>query len=204
MQLQHRRVELWFLRFILLSCVIWLGSQNACTSRTHTIDTTNAKSFRLGKNSTEKLTIYHCHGGSGNGMGELKAVFSSIFPESLTVDLSGYVSRHRSYDELNKIGTNANDIFLGLFYPIGCGEPVSQWLFLGFKGSIVIHSPESPHTHPDVNRMLKNVPYFGPVKDSIKTKKDLLLRYLQTVWWSYFQKELPVSTLVYGRNHSKK
>ena len=202
--LQYRRVELWSLRFILFSWVTWLGSQNLCTCKTKAIYAKNARSFWVGENSTEAPpTIYHCQAGFGNGMGELKAVFSSIFPEYLIVDLSGYVSRHRSYDELNKRGTNANDIFLGLFYPVGCGEPISQWLFLGFKGSIVIHSPESPHTHPDVNGMLKNVHYFGPVKDDIKTEKDHLLTYLQTVWWSDFQKELSVSTLVYGRNHSK-
>jgi len=136
-------------------------------------------------------------------MGELKAVFSSVFPESSIVDLSGHVSRHRSYGKLNKLHTKKSDIFLGLFYPIGCGEPISQWLFLSFKGSVVIHSPESPHTHPNLNKMLKNIHYFGPVEEAIKTENDMLLTYLQTVWWANFQKELSVSTLLYGRNQSK-
>jgi len=150
-----------------------------------------------------KRQIYHCARGNGHGMGELKAVFSSVFPESLIVDLSGYVSRHELYNELNKIHTYKSDIFLGLFYPIGCAEPVSQWLFLSFKGSVVIHSPESPHTHPDLNQMLTNIHYFGPVKETMKTENDMLMTYLQTVWWAYFQKELSISNLLYGRNQSK-
>ena len=100
-------------------------------------------------------------------------------------------------------GVVANDIFLGLFYPIGCGEPISQWLFLGFKGSIVVHSPESPHTHPDLNKLHQRIHYFGPVKENIKREGDLLLTYLQTVWWSEFQKDLSVSNLIYGKSQSK-
>ena len=180
-----------------------LGSQNLCIPKTITIEASKPNAIGVVENSTKPPTIYHCYTGNGNGMGELKAVFSSVYPESLMVDLSGHVSRHRSYDELNKIHTDERDVFLGLFYPIGCGEPISQWVFLSFKGSIVIHSPESPHTHPNANRMPKNVHYFGPVKDSIKTENDILLTYLQTVWWSDFEKELSVTTLLYGRNHSK-
>ena len=201
MPLHFSRVDFWFLRFILILWSFSLNTKNLC-SRTKVA----GKSSNLGvvaRNSTGPTTIYHCYRGDGNGMGELKAVFSSVFPESSFVDLSGYISSHNSYDELNRRQTKTNDIFLGLFYPIGCGEPVSQWLFLGFKGSIVVHSPESPHTHPNLNQILENVHYFGPVKESVKTERDLLLTYMQTVWWSEFQQDLPVSTLMYGRNQSK-
>lgn len=133
-------------------------------------------------------------------MGELKSVFSSILSEYSFEDLSHYISKHRAYKSLSEKETGPNDIFLGLFYPVGCGEPISQWLFLGFEGSIVLHSPESPQRHPHPSAMHKNVHYFGPVKRSIKMGGDLLLTYMQTTWWAYFQQLLPVRALIYGEN----
>jgi len=162
-----------------------------------------SNSITVTENSTDPPTLYHCCGVNGGGMRELRAVFSSVFPDSLIVDLSDHVSRKGSYYKLNKINTHKRDIFLGFYYPVGCGEPVSQWLFLRFQGSVVIHSPESQHTHPNSNRMLTNIHYFGPVKESIKREGDLLLTYLQTVWWADFQKELSVSTLIYGKNRTE-
>jgi len=213
MQLQSRQENHLTARVFSIYFMLWAivpRIQELFAYRTHTTNivvesaiSLKSKSFGADENSTDPPTIYHCHKGYGNGMGELKAVFSSIFPEYLIVDLSSHVSKHKSYNELNKRHTNANDIFLGLFYPIGCGEPLSQWLFLGFKGSIVVHSPESPHTHPDLNKLHKRIHCFGPVKENIKREGDLLLTYLQTVWWSEFQKDLSVSTLIYGKSQSK-
>lgn len=201
-QQKYKHVDICFFRLVLLLCAISMGNEHLCTSTTNTIEAKKSNSLRTTVNLTHPSTIYHCYSGFGNGMGELKAVFSSIFPESSIVDLSDYISGRLLYEDMNMIHTKTNDIFLGLFHPIGCGEPISQWLYLGFRGSIVIHSPESPHTHPDLNRMLNNIHYFGPVKESAKTENDVLLTYLQTVWWSNFQKELPVSTLIYGQNQS--
>lgn len=51
--------------------------------------------------------------------------------------------------------------------------------------------------------MLKNIHYFGPVKENVKSEKDILLTYLQTVWWSEFREQLPVSTLINGKKKVK-
>ena len=130
------------------------------------------------KNFSKPGRIFFCYDGPGDGMIEIKSIFRSVVPEYSFEALSKYLAMnpsYRSYDQLFRIATNNKDIFLGLSYPLGCGDPITQWLLLAFRGAIVIYSPESPHHHPDLAIMRRRIHYFLAMSE--KKYKEMVTCY---------------------------
>lgn len=162
--------------------------------------------FTRQNNASALRRIFFCHDGPGDGMVEIMSIFRSVLPEYSFESLSKYLSIHPphvSYEKLFGIPTNNQDIFLGLSYPLGCRDPITQWLLLGFRGNIVIYSPESPHNHPDLAILRDNIHYFGHVKKQVKRSGDMLLTYLQTTWWNDLRAHLPIPALINGKKRPK-
>jgi len=140
------------------------------------------------KNETTPPTVFFCHKGDGNGMREDKKVMQSALPDFQFVDLSG-IPLNRGYEyrqNLKNRHTNEYDIFMHPMYDLGqgCSTAISTWLLTRFRGEIVVFSSESEYHHP-FRRTRAGQHVFGPIQHPLEG--DLVLYYLQTVWWDRFQ-----------------
>lgn len=155
-------------------------------------------------NSTEHVrppTIYMCGDRNGaNGFRETKKILLSALPEYTFSDLGAAgVGRNRRLQLPPEYFwpkfTNPYDIFITTFEFNDCNNELSSWLFKYFNGHFLLFSPESQKSHP-INHALGNRAHyhaFGPLLNPRST--DMMLTYLQFVWWDKFQYILTPQTL---------
>jgi len=143
-------------------------------------------------------TIYKCTSNLGNGMRESQKILEGVLPEYNVFDLSTIrIDKGRFYntDFLQENYTNDHDVFFTTFSFGKCGEIINRWLLTHFNGHIVLFSGEDEIPHPAPGRSMRNMHAFGPLIDP--KPQDLVLYYLQLVWWDKYQDKLTPASMVY-------
>lgn len=149
-------------------------------------------------------TIYLCTKQDGNGFEEARALFSSVLPEyeikilEESIITSGRKQRIKRLPDTfyHENFTNSYDMLLDSF-SLSCQiPPYSSWIQTRFNGHIILFSPESPKDHP-INRVSiprDHMHAFGPLVHP--QSQDMVLTYLQFVWWHRFKDILTPTILL--------
>jgi len=145
-------------------------------------------------------TIYLCTDQDGNGFREAKKIFTSALPEYSVVQLPSLNTGGRKFKLPPQVlwpnYTNTYDIFLDTFRFSTCNGQIFSWLSRYYNGHYIFFSGESEKTHP-VNHLLGNRKHFhsfGPLLNP--TSADMVLTYMQYVWFDIFKAYLPPDVLL--------
>jgi hypothetical protein len=149
-------------------------------------------------------TIYLCTKQDGNGFEEAKALFSSVLPEYKIKILEESIIALGRKQRIKRLPdtffyenfTNSYDILLDSF-SLSCQiPPYSSWIQTRFNGHIILFSPESPRDHPisRVSIPRDHMHAFGPLIHP--QRQDMVLTYLQFVWWHRFKDILTPTILL--------
>eukprot|EP00558_Chaetoceros_sp_UNC1202_P000812 CAMPEP_0197259044 /NCGR_PEP_ID=MMETSP1429-20130617/83312_1 /TAXON_ID=49237 /ORGANISM="Chaetoceros sp., Strain UNC1202" /LENGTH=876 /DNA_ID=CAMNT_0042723243 /DNA_START=132 /DNA_END=2763 /DNA_ORIENTATION=- len=157
-------------------------------------------------NSTDRLStpgIYFCYPEDGNGYRDIKKVMASILPEHELRDVSklGQNKLIRRQDPKYLIAdyTNEYDVFLIGRKSTACSAQMSDWLLENFNGHFVFFSGETEWAHPVAGARVDRSRYhFFGSQHSFQAMRstDLMLTYMQTVWWGVFIERLSPQMMV--------
>lgn len=140
--------------------------------------------------------IFLCTNDDGNGFREIKKILSSVFNE-YTIE---YLIEKRVPSFFYNFNyTHGNNIFVDTYSFQSCSQQWMKWLLIYFNGNFLLFSPESPKTLP-FNRNLtrhRKIHNLGPVQSS---EDDLIVTYMQAVWWDKIQHILPIHFMINKRH----
>lgn len=161
-------------------------------------------------NSTDHITpptIYLCTGSGQNGYTEAKKIFTSAFPEYSVVELPSMNIGNRKFQLppqfFSPNYTNSYDLLLDTFDFAYCNVQIFSWLSRYYNGHYIFFSGESQKSHP-VNHLLGNRKHFhsfGPLLNP--TSGDMVLTYMQYVWFDKFKDYLPPDVLLDARKRPR-
>lgn len=149
---------------------------------------------------SDQRKIFLCTANDGNGRREIKKILASVF-DDYTIE---YMTDKRIPSYFYSLNyTHDNNIFVDTYSFQSCSQQWMTWLLLHFHGNFLLFSPESPKAIPynsnlSIKRKIHNL---GPVKT---TENDVIVTYMQAVWWDKLQHLLPIHLMVNERHVNEK
>lgn len=189
------RQQIFFLFIILINCIHIFRNGFYSDLRNFYESNKSNQTKSVSYLTSHPRKIFFCTNNNGNGRREMKKILSSVFNE-YTIEFLMEKRTPPYFYSLNY--THENNIFVDTYSFQSCTQEWMKWLLLYFDGKFLFFSPESPKSLPYNNKLSerKRIHNLGPIKAS---KNDVIVTYMQAVWWDKLQEILPIHYMINKR-----